>query len=326
MSTGTTNPKSIFHYQINDYSSPSGWQSGHLFDINYSEPRQSPLDTFLDKIGELNRLILDPRDTKSEIARLSSIRKISNFAEVQLLLSINNTNQVSPVFANLILLGFISAVESYFREIIRRIVLNDPESGKACEVRTVAYGAAIYHKKNMLPEALLETISFIDKDKIKKDLKDFLGIKGGAAFPTTVDEALMEYENVCQLRHCIVHRFGKLGANNAIKLGLDIHSKFLEKPILLNYNSLQTVSQICTNVAKEVNQFLWSYLMMRLIADPTNATDWKRKNNLIPWTWTFSSDKKKFKVYYDIFASRTLNVTHSLIDAYNTYKQKFRSL
>jgi hypothetical protein len=317
--------RSIYSFRVNDFASPSGWTTSNLFDVSFVEPNQSPIDTFYEKLMELNKLILDPREV---ISYANSIMVAGNINQATLdgiANHVNNTTIISSVHANLILLGYISAVESYFREIIRKIILIDEIARKSCESKMIAFGAALFHEKEMLPEALLEIISFINKENIKDVLKQFIGITG-MAFPSSVDESLYEFENVCQLRHCIIHRFGKLGANNAIKLGLDVHGLFIEKPIKLNYNSLQKVAHISTNVVKEINQFLWQFIMMRQIADPINQNNWKKKSVSTGWIWDFRKDKKKFKIYFDTFAFTNGVSVIEIRNAYKEYRNKFKIL
>lgn len=62
---------------------------------------------------------------------------------------------------------------------------------------------------------------------------------------------------VCQLRHCIVHRFGFLGSNNAITLGLATHKNYLEKPLVISFSHLNEMVQVCENTVKLINNFLF---------------------------------------------------------------------
>ena len=59
---------------------------------------------------------------------MNNSKKISKKAYSSLNNYINNTSNVSPVLANLVLLGHVSAVESYFREMFRRTILIDEDS------------------------------------------------------------------------------------------------------------------------------------------------------------------------------------------------------
>ena len=318
--------QSIYNYRINDFSTPTGWSTSNLFDTTYQETGTSAIDTFNQKVKELNVLILDPKNMRQAFEQMYQAGKFSDPVNHELVQLVSDTTSVPTVFSNLILLGYISAVESFIREILRKLIAIDNYSRKACELKSISYGAALFHTPDMLPEALLENMTFISRDNVEKVLKDFIGITK-VAFPSSVSEILIEYENVCQLRHCIVHRFGKLGANNAIKLGLETHSSYIEKPIKLNYAALQKVAAVCTSVVKEVNQFLWQYVMMRLIGEPANQMHWRKKSDSIPWSWDYRRDKKRFKCYFDTFAyTGSSTLVPDIYVAYTDYRNKFRQL
>ena len=63
--------------------------------------------------------------------------------------------------------------------------------------------------------------------------------------PSDVDDILGHFSKVCQLRHCIVHRFGRLGSKNMIELGLTEHKNYLEKPLKLNFDQLNAIFLVC---------------------------------------------------------------------------------
>ena len=121
---------------------------------------------------------------------------------------------------NLILLGYISAVESYFRCLTRQLVWADELTAEKVKDLKITYGAARHAEPELLPEAFLEDMTFITADSIKALLSGVIGIPSQG-----IDDVIIEYDRICQLRHCIVHRFGRLGSKNASKLGLEAISK-----------------------------------------------------------------------------------------------------
>jgi hypothetical protein len=276
-----------FTYQTYDYAPPADLETKDLFKKDYKEPRESPIDKFYKKSIELNKLTspyLKPDES------------------------------IPPQLANLILLGYVSVVESYFREVIGRLIFFDEASRLACEDRDIPYGAAISHSRlEELPEVLLENCSFANESNIKKSLREFLGIKGN--FPDEVEEVLKPFSKVCQLRHCIVHRFGKLGSNNAIKLGLKEHKESLAKPINLDEKALQDIFTVCTNTVKIINDFLFRKVLTR-----------SAREELTDWSWDFRKDKNRFKKYCDIFFSNIEPPSShgTLKDVYNKFRKAFK--
>ena len=271
-----------YKYRINDYSKSSKLETQGLFDTDFKESNISPIDTFFEKTTELNMLIDDPDDFPGQLA-------------------------------GLILLGYVSAVESYFREIIRKLILIDTASKRKCEKHSLTYGAAIIYDSEMLPEAMLENRSFASSKKIEESLKDFLGIPKGD-YSSDLNEALDQFSKVCQLRHCSVHRFGRLGSNNAIALGLEDHKEYLEKPLKIDFNTLQEIFLVCNNTVKEINNFLFEKILVRNVSE-----------GLYSWEWDLRKDKNEFIKYYNLFVSEKNPPEQipSLKKAYEEFRKTF---
>jgi hypothetical protein len=228
-----------------------------LFDSSYREPKISAIDEFSIRVRALN--VLAPRPDQFDASQ-----------------------------GQLVLLGVIAAVESYLRTLFRRLIYFDPGCQDAVQKRDVTYGAAIHLEPELLPEALLERISFISKENIEKAIKELLGIPGG--LPPDVVTATEDYVRICQLRHCAVHRFGKLGASNAISLGLSLHGALMEKPLRLDYSALQSAIAICSGFVKSLNNFLFNAILSR-VPDGT-------------WSGSYHDDRPKFIAYYALFADK----------------------
>jgi hypothetical protein len=231
-------------------------------------------------------------------------------------------NVISPVLANLVLLGHISAVESYFRSIFKNLILLDKVTQKMCYSKTLSYSAVLFHDKNSLPDALLEYISFSSKKNIEETLRDFFGIKG--QFPPSMPIILDEFSKICQMRHSIVHKFGTIGINN-IRHDVVGHKAILNKQIRNNFTSIQEISQICRNVVNEINQMLWQNVMTRLIADFT-GNKWVKKVDVV-WTWNWAKDRVLYTKYFKLFFS---DISHppnvSVRDAYRDYQSTYQRL
>jgi hypothetical protein len=279
-----------FKFQINaDATTVTSFMTNNCFDQSYIENNSSPIDNCLGKINQLNMI----HTQYSAIpATLDNI----------------------PTIYNLILLGYISAIESYIREVVRKIIVIDKISRIACELEEINYGAAINYPKHLLPEVILEKASFASKKNIIDSFKKFLGLEGHQ--PDELTKTLEEFEKICHLRHCIVHRFGKLGSQNAIKFGLDNHSALIEKPLKFDINMVYDLSIICTNTVLVVNKYLFSKILER------TAT---KSNNI--WEWDLRKDKSKFLMYYNLFSSvKKPHVTTSLNNAYSELKNFHHSL
>jgi len=229
-----------------------------LFDAAHKEPKISPIDEFSERIISLNKLSPIP------------------------------TNY-DPHLGQLILLGVIAAVESYIRAIFRKLVIIDVTAQECVHDRQVSYGAALHLSKELLPEALFERLTFISRKNIVEDgLRDCLGIKG--AISSELEQAMTDYLRICQIRHCAVHRFGRLGANNAIALGLSNHVNLIEKPLKISYTALQNGIAISFGFVKTLNNVLCNEFISRVPFET--------------WSGNYSKDKQAFIVYYNLFSNK----------------------
>lgn len=205
---------------------------------------------------------------------------------------------VSAELANIVLLGYISAIESYMRALIRGLINIDPSSRELVESKTISFAAALHHKKDILPEALLEEISFASAENIKKTLGSHLGINFNAS---GMENYFIEFDKISHLRHCCTHRFGKLGTKNAVALGLSEHTKFLEKPLKLSRRDLESIADTLRNFIKSLNNYCFRVVLERTV------TGCKIKDSIsakkLDWTWNYKSDKPVFLKYYRIFST-----------------------
>lgn len=203
-----------------------------------------------------------------------------------------------PELGSLVLLGYMSAVESYFRAILRRAIRVDRQAQTAVELMQVTYGAAVHHTPELLPEALFEGVSFAGKKGAVEFVKSALGIAGN--LPVEVEAGLPHFLAICELRHCCVHRFGKLGSQNAIKLGIVEHKGLIEQPFEPSLDHLQEIADTLRTFTKTVNNWLWGALLHRTVKGSK-----KTESGSINWTWTWISDEAEFQKYYGLFAALT---------------------
>lgn len=281
--------KKVFNYNVSGSRTTSSIKSLVFFDESYLEPLKPPIDIFNDK-----------RD--SNIKLLGASLYSSTTSGFQPLANTLNSewNQLS----NLVILGLVSSVETYFRSLIRKLLIIDEHSRKHSYVANVTYGAALHHQRELLPEALLENASFTSSSNIVKSLNSFLDLNlGGYSKIPALNSAFNDYDTVCHLRHCVVHRSGHLGSNNALSLGLDEYCKYLEKPISVNMSGIQEIAVACDTLVKEINDKIFHDVLCRTV-------------NYLNWCGDLRSDKGKFKPYFDLFSPSGNNDNEGLKKCY----------
>ena len=205
---------------------------------------------------------------------------------------------ISAELGALAVLGYMSAVESYFRALIRKLIEVDDQVRSLVEPMTISYGAACHHNAALLPEALMEHMSFAGEKTIVDVLRNLLGIKGNLS--NEVNEVLKEFKKVCEVRHCCVHRFGRLGSKSAMTLGIRDHSTLLELPFAPTLDDLQRVSAFLRTFVKTINNFVY-----REIIERTARNGARRDEFAYGWNWTgrWEEDEVQFRRYYGAFSS-----------------------
>lgn len=260
-----------------------------LFCQSHKDPCLSPIDEFLENSNALNKLWV----TKPNI---------------------------EPILANVIFQGYFSAVESYIRALVRALVKNDHYSLKIVESKNITFGAALHHNKNFLPEALMDTFSFVSSENIIDTFRNLIDIK------LSLDEiTIKEFDKICELRHCCVHRFGKLGAKNAMALGLNTHGKLFEKPLKLKSSDLQDLSLAFRSVVKTINNCVYKAVLDRTYSTDVIGKGAAKRLPDVMWKGTYNEDKTNFKKYYKIFSSK-IEKSPSSMSLYNSFIEEKKRL
>ncbi|ANL49715.1 hypothetical protein AMC87_PC00012 (plasmid) [Rhizobium phaseoli] len=266
----------------------------------------SPIDQFIQNTEAINRIYLPLvyrdegliRDAGVATTHDPGISVGGNAGDANVAPGSPLSSRVRPELGALVVLGYMSAVESYFRALLRELILVDDHTHSLVEPMNVSFGAARHHKIGLLPEALTEHLSFAGDKNVLDALKSFVGIKGNP--PAQLEASLKEFKKVCEIRHCCVHRFGKLGSKTAIALGTESHKRFLEQPFAPSSADLQGIAAVLRLFVKTMNNHIFKSVIERIpdsgSSDPDFHYGWG-------WVGTWRSDRKRFSEYYRIFSS-----------------------
>lgn len=230
----------------------------------------------------------------------------SNLAQINVLyLGADARGDYMPMLGSLVYLGMVSAAEGYFRSLLRRLILIDEACRHNASSRTLTYGAALHHTEDLLPEALLEGISLANTKNVATELKTLCNIsqmsKEGNV-PVALERLFKNFESICQVRHCGIHRFGKLGSQQALRLGMDKHKPLLEKPLALTVQQLQEIAEALEALIRAVNSYCFADILKRTYSAGPTGKD-KAKLYQKNWQLDWIQDQMRFTEYYDIFAS-----------------------
>jgi hypothetical protein len=232
-----------------------------------SDQRVSPIDEFIGRTDKLNKLYV-PYTT--------------------------NAAGWMPELGSLILLGYMSAIESYVRAVVTGLVNIDTLSRRQAGSKPITFAVATNHPNpRLLPEALMENMTFSSDGNIEKALKDILGLHTISA---DLKSTIREFEKLCQVRHCCVHRFGKLGSQNAWALGFENHREMIEHPFAPTPADVDRIADALQITVKTLNNFIFREVLDRTAQFEFEPTaPWQ-------WHWHYGRDRKQFHSYYDLFA------------------------
>lgn len=230
---------------------------------------------------------------------------------------LNKSENIPAELATMAILGYVSAFESYIRAILVGLISIDEYAQIVVERKTLTYGAAINHSRPLLPDALLEGTSFASRDNIKDALREFLRLK--VADMHDLDDNLKEFQRICEVRHCCVHRFGRLGSNNAINLGLGEHASLLEARVSPDIDQLQEIFLAIRVLVRSLNATIFSAIIERTTSQIRD--DKFPYTYQVQWTWRWNSDRTRFMRYYTLFQSTKDVVTSpDARDVYNSFR------
>ncbi len=200
----------------------------------------------------------------------------------------------NPNITPLLLVGLISLIENYYRDIISEMIKLCPISKESSSEKSINL-ASIWFGYNNLEKGALENISFSDSKNISKNLKTIFNLDVENA-NNQINAPLEQFSKLCELRHAIVHSAGELSGKNAIKLQLPNSRSSVQ--VILNYSELQESAAICSSLVCASNLELFKLMTERWLHrwPSTPAYSGKNLNKIFGELWkTFFSENDKSK-------------------------------
>jgi hypothetical protein len=193
-----------------------------------------------------------------------------------------------PTIGPLMLVGIVSATENFFRDLFARVIELCPVAQRVSADEKIQLGTVLWHGGHLPQRGVFEHLSFSSPTNVRNACKNFIGYelkKNGAA-----DVLLKEFDNVCELRHGIVHSGTVIAGKNALKLG--IAAPAAHARVRVGYPELQEAADICASLALAFNAELFSAIVERW------ATQWRS----LP-SWRVSAANERFREIWRAFLS-----------------------
>lgn len=192
----------------------------------------------------------------------------------------------NDALGRLLLLGIVSATETYFRNILSGLVYICPLAHVHAYVQQLSFGSVDYYLKRDLGLALLENHSLLSTKEITSQTQRILSleIKSDASLLAAVNE----FDKLCNLRHAAVHSHGALAPINVQKLGLSSATGRLS--LSIDLDGFQEATEICLNVVRAYNRFVYRETVERWIS-----------NGVLTGTWV--DDKGKMEALFNLAKS-----------------------
>ncbi len=180
----------------------------------------------------------------------------------------------NPAIAPLLLVGLISSVENYYRDIIASLIKICPISKELTAEKTINL-ASVWFGYNNIEKGALENTSFSDSKNISKNLGGIFGLDSEKS-SNPLNFPLLEFSKLCELRHAIVHSGGELSGKNAVKLQLANSQNSVQ--VALGYTELQEAAAVCTSLICISNLELFKQMAHRWLHRWPNTPAYSNRN------------------------------------------------
>ncbi len=193
--------------------------------------------------------------------------------------------KITPTFVStygeditgLLLVGFISATENYFRDILGEILETCPIARNHSSDEKVQLGSLLWGSGELHNRSAFEFMAFSSAKNVRETFNKFTNhvvVQGGEWH-----QMLIEYDKLCEFRHAVVHSGHMIAGKNALKLNLRFSKKELK--LSLDYGRLQSAGRICTALVQSANNELFEMMVERWAVKWRQLPSWSTQQELL---------------------------------------------
>lgn len=204
------------------------------------------------------------------------------------------------VLGPLLAVGLVSATENYLRGVFSGILKICPVSRKKAAEHAISFGSVLWYGDAGVERSAFEHVAFSSKENIISAARKFISYELRSS---PLQSHLDYFEEVCELRHCIVHSASYVQGKNAVALELPKSTSKLA--INIGYAQLQEIAVVCSGLVRAFNTELFKITAQRW------ASDWRKGK-----AWTTSEADQHFKEVWDLFFSKKDKSRAALVPSY----------
>ncbi len=184
----------------------------------------------------------------------------------------------------LLLLGFVSATELFFRQLIARTTQSCELIRERAADDVLSYRAVRYYSEDDLEMALTERLSFTEEGMVAKTMRKYWGVETSRY--ALLHDAAGRFESLCQLRHAVVHSGGMVNSRNSAGL----LSSSAPSSVRISQVDLDKAAGVCLDLVRAANSEVGRALLWGWI-----------RNSLVNGDW--AADRERYRTLLEVFLS-----------------------
>ncbi|WP_157630356.1 hypothetical protein [Kribbella catacumbae] len=184
--------------------------------------------------------------------------------------------ELEELLAGQMVLGYVSATELFLRRLLAQSVRLCPNLRKRNSSVQIPFGALDFYEAKNIEHALTERVTFSEPGKVANVLRERFGIS--IKPNSSLNEAIAEFEGLCQLRHALVHSRGVVNSTNAEQFELPAGKGHCM--VTLEHSEVAAAGAVCMNLVREINTevgrtILWDWLTSGVLRGTKRADSTK---------------------------------------------------
>ncbi len=193
-----------------------------------------------------------------------------------------------PSLGGLLLLGLVSTAEGYFRSLLSSCLEMCPEARKHASDKSINLGGVLWHGNKEFRRSAFEHMSFTSKKELESVTKSYLNFDlQGSQFSTLLED----YDQICHVRHGLVHNSGILPGRNAIQINIKQYNSAVS--INIDFAYLQSAGASIDSLVVTFNRALFKVMCGRW------AVSWRKRAD-----WDPLEEVRRFRQIWNLFLCR----------------------